>query len=249
MQEKKRWKPGTFVFPLFILLLLVAAWVWRREFAGLFLDRESLRTWVLARGAWGRLVFAGLQAFQVIVFVIPGEAVQIAGGFVYGAWEGSFLSIVGITAGSLFNFMVGRIAGRAFVEGAFGGERLERIEAMTASGRASAIFFLFFLIPGIPKDALCYVAGISRLRLPAFFLISMLGRLPGIAGSAIIGASAQAEEWRTAFIVLGIAILLFLLGLLWREKLEGLIGRIAGRHRPGEAGPARESRDPPPDRL
>lgn len=236
MQEPRRLRARTLVFPLFIALLLAATLIWWKEIVGLFLDRELLRAWILARGSGGRLAFAGLQALQVIVFVIPGEVVQVAGGYIYGFGEGIWLSVAGITAGSLLNFLVGRLAGRPFVEGAFGRERLERIEALTASGRASAIFFLLFVIPGIPKDALCYAAGISRLRFPAFFLISLLGRLPGIAGSAVIGARAQAADYWTAFIVLAIAIAFLLLGLARREKLEALVGRLVAGLDPKKTG-------------
>ena len=91
------------------------------------------------------------------------------------------------------------------------------------------MFFLLFLIPGIPKDVLCYVAGLSPLRFPFFILASMVGRLPGIIGSALIGNSAAQKKWVLAAIVLGAAVVLFAAGFFFRERIEKLLRRIGSR--------------------
>ncbi len=228
--DRKRPSIATMLaFPLFILLIIGAAIVYRDQLMALFRDREALRAWIEARGAWGSLAFVGLQIIQVIVFIIPGEFVQVAGGYVYGLWYGSFLSIAGIMAGSAFNFYMGRILGRPFVEGLFAKERIESIEKVTASGKAAAGFFLLFIIPGIPKDALCYVAGVSGLGFPVFFGISMFGRLPGIFGSSFMGSAAHDRSYAAALAILTVAALLFCLGLFFRERIEGLLVRLLHR--------------------
>ncbi len=212
-------------FPLFILAILAGVWVFRAEFLGFFRDREALRSWILAQGLVGMLAFVGLQTIQVVLFVLPGEVVQVAGGYAFGFWTATALSLSGITLGSVANFYVGRILGRPFVEGVFGAEKVARLEVATSSGRGAAGFFLFFLIPGIPKDALCYVAGMSRLSLPLFFAVSMAGRLPGILGSSFMGSASQNGSWKAALAVFGIAFLLFFLGLVFKERIEALVAR------------------------
>lgn len=207
-------------FPLFIVAISVLIWVLRHDFMEIFRDREAIRSWVLARGALGMLAFVGIQALQVILFMLPGEIVQVAGGYAFGLWLGSALSLAGIALGSLVNFGVGRILGRPFVETVFGAEKVGRLERIAASGKGEAGFFIFFLVPGIPKDALCYVAGMTRLSLPAFLAVSMAGRLPGIFGSSYMGSATQAGGYRGALIVLGAASLLFVLGLAFKERIE-----------------------------
>ncbi len=215
-----------FAFPFFIALLLILVYAFRSMLLSMFLDRDAIRDWIRARSTFGELAFIGLQLIQVVIFVIPGEVVQVAGGFIYGVWKGSALSLSGIVLGSIFNFAVGRALGRPFVEAVFTQEKLGSIERILAAGRASAGIFLLFLIPGIPKDALCYAAGISRIGLPAFLVVSTLGRVPGIIGSSFMGSAAYAGSYRAAFIVLVIASALFSFGLLYKERIQRCIARI-----------------------
>jgi uncharacterized membrane protein YdjX (TVP38/TMEM64 family) len=221
-------------FPLFIAAILALIWAFRQNFVEAFRDREVIRSWVLARGAAGMLAFVGIQALQVILFMLPGEIVQVAGGYAFGLWLGSLLSLVGITLGSLVNFGVGRVLGRPFVESVFGAEKVGRLERIAASGKGEAGFFIFFLVPGIPKDALCYVAGMARLSLPAFLAVSMAGRLPGILGSSYMGSATQAGGYRGALVMLGIASLLFVLGLVFKERIEGWVEGLLHRRKGGD---------------
>ncbi|MDP3177607.1 MAG: hypothetical protein Q8M76_06865, partial [Spirochaetaceae bacterium] len=107
MDEIKRKSWFAFLaFPLFLGLILGSVFVFRDQFISIFRDREAIRTWVEGKGPWGPLLFMGLQVLQVVVFVVPGEIVQVAGGYVFGMWLGAFYSIVGLCAGSALNFLV-----------------------------------------------------------------------------------------------------------------------------------------------
>ena len=56
----------------------------------------------------GSLIAIFLCALQVVVAVIPGEFVEIAIGYIYGAWYGSLLCLIGITVGSIFAILIAR---------------------------------------------------------------------------------------------------------------------------------------------
>jgi uncharacterized membrane protein YdjX (TVP38/TMEM64 family) len=230
MDSVRRKSPFAYVaFPLFIAALVALVLVFREQLWGLFKDREAIRLWIEGRGALGPLAFILLQIVQVVIFVIPGEIVQVAGGYAFGFWLGSLYSLVGITLGSLVNFYAGRLLGRPFVESLFDREKIEKVEAVTGSGKGAAGFFLLFVVPGIPKDVLCYVAGVSKLRLLAFLGVSMAGRLPGILGSSYMGSAAFSGAWRGAIAVLAVAAALFALGLIFRERIQEGIGRLLRR--------------------
>jgi uncharacterized membrane protein YdjX (TVP38/TMEM64 family) len=231
MDRIKRKSPLAYIaFPLFIGLIVALIVLFHEQLWSLFKDREAIRGWIEGRGLWGPLAFIFLQIVQVVIFVIPGEIVQIAGGYAFGFWLGSLYSLAGITLGSLVNFYAGRLLGRPFVESLFDREKIEKVEAVTGSGKGAAGFFLLFVIPGIPKDVLCYVAGVTKLQLLAFLAVSMAGRLPGILGSSYMGSSAYSGAYTGAIIVLVVAAVLFLLGLIFRERIQAFIARIL--HRP-----------------
>jgi uncharacterized membrane protein YdjX (TVP38/TMEM64 family) len=230
MDRVKRKSPFAYIaFPLFIGLIVALVLVFRDELWGLFKDREAIRAWIGERGVLGPLAYIGMQFLQVVIFVIPGELVQVAGGYAFGFALGSLYTLVGITLGSLVNFYAGRLLGRPFVESLFARERIEEIERVTGSGKGAAGFFLLFVIPGIPKDVLCYVAGVSKLGFPAFLAVSMAGRLPGILGSSFMGSAAYTGAYRSAIVVLVIAAALFALGLVFKERIQDLVARLVKR--------------------
>jgi uncharacterized membrane protein YdjX (TVP38/TMEM64 family) len=224
--------------PLLVVALAVPIIVWHRQLWGVFASIPNLRQWVAGWGAWAPVIFVGIQAFQVIVFIIPGEVAQIAGGYLFGALGGTGLSIAGILLGSTVDFFLARALGKPFVAALFPEEQVRRAEKLLASRSARIVFFLLFLIPGIPKDILCYVAGISPLSFPFFLGASTLGRLPGIIGSAIIGSAAAAQRWVLLAVVSAAALVLFLLGVFLRPRIQAILERIAGRRRGGPTTPS-----------
>jgi uncharacterized membrane protein YdjX (TVP38/TMEM64 family) len=216
-------------FPALFAALLAFALLFRRQLLELFGSPQSLREWIRATGVVAPLVFVAVQALQVVVFFLPGEIPQVVGGYLFGLWLGTLLSLVGITLGATFNFSISRALGLPFVNALFKRESVERVRAIANSPRARLSFFLFFLIPGIPKDVLCYVGGLSALRLPVFLGFSTLGRLPGIIGSALIGDAAAERRWILAGTILFGAAVLFVIGFVFRDKIHALLERLAGR--------------------
>jgi uncharacterized membrane protein YdjX (TVP38/TMEM64 family) len=60
-----------------------------------------------AGGVVGPLWCVLARALQVVIFIIPGEATQIAAGYVFGAGKGFLYAALGTFLGSVFNFHVG----------------------------------------------------------------------------------------------------------------------------------------------
>jgi uncharacterized membrane protein YdjX (TVP38/TMEM64 family) len=218
-----------FAFPLFLLTVILSVLLFREQLWAPLAERERLQEWIGEAGIWAEALFVAVQTVQVVIFVIPGEVAQAAAGYLFGVWFGILYSLLGITVGSGFNYLVGSRLGEPFLRRVLGREREEQFLSVASSYRGRLGFFLFFLIPGIPKDVLCYVAGTARMGFFTFLLISMAGRLPGIVGSAIIGDAAAEERWQLALGILALATVLFVLGLLYRRRLESVIERISGK--------------------
>ena len=218
-------------FPLLIISLVVVAIIYQKEIWSIFASPEALRAWIASLGFIAPLAFVALQCIQVIIFVIPGEVPQIAGGYLFGFWWGSLLSVSGIIIGSAVNFLLARLLGVPFVRLLFSHEKIDYAGRIATSPRARISMFLLFLIPGIPKDILCYGAGLTPLTLHVFLIISTLGRLPGIFGSAFMGGAAAEEKWIVAGAVFLVASLLFLLGFFFKERILFLLEKLASRNK------------------
>lgn len=213
--------------PLVVACLVVLT-VWQGpSWWSFFTDQEKISRWTREWGLWAPLLFMALQFLQVVIFVIPGEVVQIAGGYLFGVFWGTLYSVVGIAAGSAVCFFLSRTLGTGFVHAIAGAENVRKFDHLMASPKLVGGFFLLFLIPGIPKDILCYVAGLSRMRFLAFLVITTLARFPGILASSFMGKSFAEGNWILLASVAAAASVLFLTGWKFRTKIVGWISRYA----------------------
>lgn len=191
-------------------------------------DPEIFRQHLLSYGPWSRLIFIGLQVLQVVVAFLPGEVVQVAGGYVYGVFMGTVYSLSGILLGSFINFFFSRWLGYPILQVFVSRDQLQRFDFLLNSKQAEMITFLLFLLPGAPKDVLTYIAGITPMRSGNFFLVAMLGRFPGILVSSLIGAQLERQQYLLSGLLAGLATLLFLLGFLYRERI---VDFLATKHK------------------
>jgi uncharacterized membrane protein YdjX (TVP38/TMEM64 family) len=164
------------------------------------------------------LVFIGLQILQVVFAPIPGEATGLIGGFLYGPILGTIYSTIGLTMGSWLAFILARVFGLPFVERVLKPEIVQKYDYVMEH-QGVFISFVLFLIPGFPKDYLCYLMGLSRMTTPTFLIISTTGRLFGTILLSLCGHYARQNHFHALLIAIGISCLFILLAVLYRERL------------------------------
>lgn len=149
-----------------------------RNMTELFEQRQRLREFVLSLGSLGPLAFIAIQVLQIIFSPIPGEATGLLGGFLFGRWAGFIYSTIGLTLGSVLAFLISRHFRKFVVPWLRKSPAYGRFEELLEHQGLFICFFLF-LMPGFPKDFLCYLLGLSRMPLLAFAIITGVGRIPG----------------------------------------------------------------------
>lgn len=183
------------------------------------MDRQKLLAFIDSLGPAGFLGFIVLQILQVIAAPIPGEVTGFIGGYLYGPALGIFLSTVGLTIGSLAAFTLSRIFGRPFVEKFVKPETMAKYDYLLHH-KGAFLVFLLFLIPGTPKDILCYILGLGHLTTKEFFVISTVGRFWGTVLLTLGGSYIHRHQYYRFFILLSIAIILVFLSMVYKDKLE-----------------------------
>jgi len=171
--------------------------VWR-EILGYykyFFDVKRLQKFLASFGPYAGGMFIILQFLQVFLAPIPGEVTGFVGGFLFGKVPGTFLSLTGLVAGSLMAFSLSRLFGVRFVERVVKKKYMDRFNHFITH-RGLHLSFIFFLIPGFPKDSLCYLLGVSRMGYRDFIVMNVFGRFPGTLvltwqGDAIRGGKYQ----------------------------------------------------------
>lgn len=204
---------------VWFVLALSAVWVtliygsqigdWWEHVSSTLTTPEGFRAWVEGFGAWGPVVFLVAQAVQVILVPIPGALFPPVGALAFGPWLALGLSLAGMALGSAVVFLVARRWGRPLAARLVGADRIQRYEnLMTARG--GILLWMVFLLPLLPDDALCALAGISGISLRRFMVIATVGRLPAVAAGVFAMAGLEgAPPW-----VWGLAAIVFA-AVLW----------------------------------
>lgn len=77
LSERQRKWFGGLAFLIFLGFCVLVGWFIGRPMLALVDEPERFRDWVDERGIWGRLIFIGMTALQVIVALIPGEPLEL----------------------------------------------------------------------------------------------------------------------------------------------------------------------------
>lgn len=182
---------------------------WRDVFAyyRFFFDFKKLRIFIASFGPYAALVFVLVQSLQVVFAPVPGEVTGFVGGFLFGNVSGVILSTVGLTVGSILAFGIARIFGMRFVEKIVKKHYIDKFNFFVTH-KGLYITFVFFLIPGFPKDSLCYLLGLTHMRLIDFILMNIFGRLPGTLMLTLQGSAVKDGKYQAFFALLIISIVL-----------------------------------------
>ena len=188
-------------------------------------DLNYVKALILQYRAKAGIFYILFQVVQILISVIPGQALQVAAGFAFGIPLGLLLSIIGALIGSVITYYLGKYLGRDMMHLIFGEEKIGTYIDYLNSKKGLLILFILYLIPGLPKDVINYVAGISSIKVKPFLTISMLGRIPGMLGSLVIGRQVYHGGYTSAVIILAAAAVLFLLGVIFRKRLMEYFNR------------------------
>lgn len=179
-----------------------------------FRDPEKIRNLILSFGPYSILAFIIFQVIQVVIFFIPGEVVQVAGGYIFGPVIGGIASAIGIIIGSVIGYFAAKILGKKFINELIEKHDLKKIKKILDTGSNNIAIFIIYFIPGIPKDILVYVAGISNVKLSDFIIYSSMGRIPWIIASAFFGHGINQGNYVVTILIALVSGGLFLFGIL-----------------------------------
>lgn len=216
------------VAAIIIAVLLGALVCWRigvpmLRFAS---EPEKFRAWVRVNGFGGKLAYAGMVILQVVVALIPGEPLEIAGGYAFGALEGTLLCMGAAALGSLMVFALVRRFGVRLAEVFFPQSKLRSLRFLQSSPRRDFLFLLIFTIPGTPKDLLCYFAGLTDIKFGTWLLICSLGRFPSIVTSTVGGDALGSKSYLFAAITFAVTLAVSGVGMLIYNRIRRRQGGV-----------------------
>jgi uncharacterized membrane protein YdjX (TVP38/TMEM64 family) len=216
------------LLPPILLALVLAAVVAGAYLRGSLPDEvsaEAIRDWVLGLGWQAPAIYVGLVAFRTFLF-LPSWAVLAAGGLCFGIAFGTLLGGAGILVSALYQFVVARAIGRAWVR-PYLGERTLRAERRLQ--RVGAVFVGFTTAHPIgPLTPFHLAAGLSAMPALGFVVAVLLASPLRSLSWSVFGASLL--DWRSPRFALTTAMLVVItvLPLFHRGVRRALFGSARG---------------------
>ena len=209
-------------------------------------NTDAVARYVLSYGWAAPIFLIALQVCQVVILPLPGQVIGIVAGYIFGWKLGVTYTMVGLALGMVIVFTLSRKLGRSFVEKLNGPEAMRDLEGLFSSRSSNAggfyqksaetlrsnallTFFLFMLLPGLPDNLACFVSGLTKIPVRYLLMAALVGRFPAALALSLFGDGWSKAESSTTLLFLGAAALLLTVIFLWKkEKIETIVRKVAG---------------------
>jgi len=210
--------------PIALLVLVIAILVLSYVF-GIGQKLAALRGWIEALGALGPVVFILIYAGAVVA-ALPGSAITIIAGAIFGSALGVVIVSIASTLGAALAFLVGRYFARdATAKWLSKREKFKKLDDLTEK-HGAVIVALVRIVPIFPFNIVNYGFGLTKVRFWTYVFWSWLCMLPGtvlyvVGTDAISQAIIQKKvPWPLIGVLIGVGILLLVLVKLARKRLH-----------------------------
>lgn len=180
-------------------------------------DVRSVTDFLTSYGWLSAFAFCFLIVLEVIVAPIPPFVLYIAGGFIFGPFQGGTLALVSNVVGAVIAFTIARRYGRGLVEKNITPKARETFDRLSDKYGALSIFLLRLNV-FTSSDVFSYLAGLSAMSYRGFALGTALGLAPVIYLQTYIGNDLLRDN-QTLFFIFSIMsvvyLILFLYGILY----------------------------------
>jgi uncharacterized membrane protein YdjX (TVP38/TMEM64 family) len=215
---KKYLKPLLAILIIFLLILA-------GKTLGLGDRLGDFKEWVASKGALGPIIFMGVYALATVM-AIPGSALTIMAGAIFGSIVGVITVIFGATIGASLCFLISRYFARDFVASLLvKNDKFKKLDDMTEKNGA-IIVAITRLVPLFPFNLLNYGFGLTKVPFMTYVFWSFICMLPGtilyVVGTDAVTTAIQEGKipWVLVLVVLLIFIILFLLVKKAKSKIK-----------------------------
>ena len=171
------------------------------------------------QGAKGIISVILLSGIQVVSVVLPGLAIQIAAGLIYGWWKGFLMCYAGFVAANAMVFaFVKRMGGDKTKEVAIGGTGRKVLEKLRSTPPPFMICLLN-MIPAVPNGIIPYLAAQMNITLPEFVEAVMAGSVLQILVGCLAGTFIMNGDWLYMIITFIIQVAVVVVIFWQRDRL------------------------------
>lgn len=190
-------------------------------YLGTLVTPRELQTVLQGLGSWA--VIGYILLFTVLpAFFFPVAVLALAGGLLFGLWQGSLYTFIGAMLNCTLMFFLSRYVGcrqaEALIEKKLDPIWQQRLQNLNSSG-GFMLLIILRLIPAVPYNLINYAFGLSSMSYSTYILASAIGIIPGTFAFINIGDKALDVTSPDFWIAIGLLVLLLVVTAALGKKL------------------------------
>lgn len=178
-----------------------------------------LEIYIDSLGFFGIFVLFFVQILQVVIAIIPGEAIEILAGILYGTLLGFVICEIGMIVGTMMIYYFVKKIGQNKIEKVMQDDKFKKYKILNDTNSLEMMTFIMFFIPGTPKDLLTYFMPFTKIEAKKFFAIVSIARAPSIISSTYAGSSISEGAWINMSITFIIIMVTGIIGIKYNNQI------------------------------
>ena len=163
-------------------IVLLALWLTFGKKMTVFIsDPVTFKAWLGQYDGFSQVVFVLIRSLQTVVKFFPAEPLEIGSGYAFGTFGGLAWCLLGSFLGSLVIVLLTKKFGPT--------DDINSLAFLKNKKKLMMFIFIFYLIPGTPKDIMTYAAGLTKISMTKFLLVTTIARIPSIITSTFCGSA------------------------------------------------------------
>ena len=203
-----------------LIILIISSSVYFFPGIEKFISPENIRSLLISSGVWGYLIFISLLMLS-IPLPLPSAPIVLTGGYVYGAFLGTLLSLLANIIGATIAFYLVRWNGLPLLEKLVDKHHIIHFNHLFKK-RGLIVAFTSYVIPIFPSDAVSMLLGLTKIRYHIFLFLLIIGHIPRYILITTFGNDIFTGFTTQSFIILAGVVLLLLIAL-FRERIKRIL--------------------------
>ena len=183
---------------------------------------QKLKNLILGFGILAPLAIIVLQAFQTTISIIPSQITTIVAGFIFGPILGLTYSLIGAFFGSMFVFLLARKYGKKLALKFFEKKDLVHFNLFLRQKKLWTLF-LARTTPLFPNDMVSFCAGLTKIKLRNFNIISSIGFVIQMIILTYFGSELSTGKISLSLIIISVLVTLLLLIAIFEKKIKRIV--------------------------
>lgn len=181
-------------------------------------DLDTLKQIIIDSKQYGIIVFFVLELlmFVFLCFVpVLETGLIVLGTLLFGARIGFLVSTLACIISSCILFIIGDKLGERIAVKLIGKSELERAQDIVTF-KSKFLLPIFFFVPGFPDDAICLVAGMTKMKFSYFFLLTTICHAIDVAIICFVGEFIDWGALSNFDILILINVVIIDIYLIWK---------------------------------